>query len=96
MAIGSWTLPGVYPGMEQLRWNAADYDYTDPCTLLTLPEVFFGVTTFGGLPAFQVTTGVPGFPLPPTFIDQANSLRVFGGPVMNESFHSDHILNLNL
>jgi hypothetical protein len=95
MGIGSWTIPGVYPGVERLRWNVADYDYTDPCTGVLVPEVFFGVTTFDGYPAFQVLTGVPGGPLPPHFIDQANSLRMFGGTVMNEPFFSDHILNLN-
>jgi hypothetical protein len=96
MGIGSWTIPGVFPGVERLRWNVADYDYLDPCTLLTRQEVFFGVTTFDGYPAFQVLTGAPGLPLPPIFIDQANSLLVFGGTTMNEPFVSDHILNLNM
>ena len=46
--------------------------------------------------AFQVLTGMPGLPLPPIFIDQENSLRLFAGTTMNEPFVSDHILNLNM
>lgn len=95
MGVGTWTLPGTYPGPEALRWNAGSYDYTDPCTGAVRPEVFYGVTTLGGYPATQVLTGVPGLPLPLTFIDQANSIRPGGAPLMNVVFRSDHILNLN-
>ena len=46
--------------------------------------------------ALQVLTMGPGLPLPLTFIDQANSLRLTPGvTVMNIPFFSDHILNLN-
>ena len=94
MSIGSWTIPGAYPGLEDLRWSAGSYDYTDPCTGAVRPEVFFGVTTLGGYPATQILGG-PGLPLPLTFIDQANSIRKGGGTVMNVAYLSDHILNLN-
>jgi hypothetical protein len=94
MGIGSWTIPGTYPGPEDLRWNAGGYDYLDPCTGALRPEVFFGVTTLGGYPAVQVTSG-PGLPLPPIFIDQANSLSLTGATLMNVPYVSDHILNLN-
>lgn len=95
MGLGSWTIPGTYPGVEDLRWSAGAYDYTDPCTGAVRPEVFFGVTTLGGYPATQVLTGAPGLPLPLIFIDQANSIRTGGAPLMNVVFRSDHILNLN-
>lgn len=95
MAVGSWTLPGMYPGVEDLRWNAGNYDYTDPCTGVVQPEVFYGVTTLGGYPAVQVNTGAPGLPLPPIFIDQANSVIANGPPIMNVPYVSDRILNLN-
>ncbi len=100
MAIGSWTVATAYPGLEDLRWNTGGYDYLDPCAPIPpVPEVFFGVTTIGGDPAVQVTSGGPGLSLPPFFIDQANSKRlaggVLGGTVMNVPYLSDHILNLN-
>ena len=94
MGIGSWTLGGIYPGMEDLRWNVGGYDYTDPCTGVVMPEVFYGVTTLGGYPAMQVTTMGPLMPLPLTFIDQSNSLGGIG-TVMNIPYVSDHVLNLN-
>ena len=98
MGIGSWTLPGVFPGVEAVRWNAGGYDYFDPCTGLLRQEVFFGATTLGGYPATQLLSGVPAIPLPPTFIDQSNSLvppSGVGGTTMNVPYVSDHILNLN-
>jgi hypothetical protein len=99
MGIGSWTFPATYPGVEDLRWNTGGHDYVDPCTGVVQPEVFFGVTTIGGDPAFELTSGGPGAPLPPFFIDQANSERfaggVLSGTVMNVPYASDHILSLN-
>lgn len=95
MSIGSWTVPGTYPGVEDLRWNVGNYDYADPCTGAVLPEVFFGVTTLGGYPALQMlTVGFPA-PLPLTFIDQGSSIRAGGGPVMNLPYLTNHVLNLN-
>jgi hypothetical protein len=96
MGIGAWTLGGIYPGMENLRWNAGGYDYLDPCPPALRREVFFGVTTIGGYPARQLLAGGPAGPLPLTFIDQSNSLTPpGGGTVMNVPYVSDHILNLN-
>ena len=95
MGIGSWTVPGTYPGVEDLRWNAAGYDVTDPCTGALLQQVFFGVTTRGGYPAMQILSGGIGLPLPPIFIDQASSVRLGGGPLMNIPYASDRVLNLN-
>lgn len=97
MGIGSWTIPATFPGVEAVRWNAGNYNYTDGCTGAVQNEVFFGATTIGGYPAMQITLPptVPAI-LPPTFIDQSNSLRPPGvGTVMNMPFISDHILNLN-
>jgi hypothetical protein len=88
-------VPGTYPGVERLRWNAGGYDYGDPCIGVLDREVFFGVTTLDGYDAFQLLTVGPGLPLPKTFIDQANSLRTDGSTVMNVPYVSDHILNLN-
>ncbi|MSR62945.1 MAG: hypothetical protein EXS08_10925 [Planctomycetes bacterium] len=95
MGLGSWTIPGIFPGVEVLRWNTGGYDYTDACTAAPRREVFFGATTIGGYPAFQLLAGGPGAPLPLTFIDQGNSLRVGFGTTMNVPYVSDHILNLN-
>jgi hypothetical protein len=94
MGIGAWTIPGMYPGAENLRWNAGGYDYRDACTGVLQVEVFFGVTTIGGFPATQLLAGGPAGPLPLTFIDQSNSRRN-AGTVMNVPYFSDHILNLN-
>ena len=95
MGIGSWTDPLRYPGLEDLRWNCGGYDYFDPCFGATRQEVFFGVSTIRGWQAFSVNNvGVP-FPLPLTFVDQANSKRASGATKMNTKFISDHILNLN-
>lgn len=95
MGIGTWTIPGVYPGVENLRWNTGNYDYTEGCTGLLRNEMFYGVTTLGGYPALELTSAGPGAPLPLTFIDQANAIRTGGGVVMNVPFVSDHVLNLN-
>jgi hypothetical protein len=94
MGIGSWTDLTTYPGVEQLRWSTGGYDYFDPCVGLTRQEVFFGVTTIGGWFASQITSFGVGLPLPPTFVDQANSLRG-GATTMNVPYVSDHIINLN-
>ncbi len=95
MGIGSWTDPTKYPGLESLRWNAGGYDYFDPCTGVTRREVFFGVTTLRGYPAIQLLCPGPAAALPPTFIDQSNSLTTTGATIMNVPYVSDHILNLN-
>jgi hypothetical protein len=94
--IGRWTNPNKYPGVESLRWNAGGYDYADPCTGATGPEVFFGVSTIGGFAARQIlTVGIPSA-LPPIFVDQSNSVDpVTELPVMNLPYTSNKILNLN-
>jgi len=95
MGIGSWTDPTVYPGVEELRWNVGGHDYDDPCTGITTQEVFYGVTTFGGNPAFQMLTTGVGPLLDRVFIDRSNALRS-GATVMNVPYRSDHFMNLNL
>ena len=55
--------------------------------------MFFGVSTLEGYFATSINSTEAGLPLPPTFIDQANSLRA-GGTIMNVPYRSDHILNL--
>jgi hypothetical protein len=96
MGIGTWTIPGVYPGVEALRWNTGGYTYTDPCAGVT-QEVFFGVTTIGGYLALQLPSIGPGLPLPLTFIDQSNSLRPMmpNGTIMNVPYVSNHFIDLN-
>jgi hypothetical protein len=100
MSIGSWTDLNVYPGVEDVRWTIAEYDYFEPCTNDIRQEIFHGVTTLGGYEAWNVSLekfGNPGFWtefLPTIFIDQSNALR--GNQTsMNLPFRSDHILNLN-
>lgn len=94
MGLGAWTDPTRYPGFEQLRWNAGGYGYFEPCTGVTAPEVFYGVTTVGGFQAFIIDASGVLISLPPGFIDQANSKRN-GVTRMNTVYESDHILNLN-
>jgi hypothetical protein len=97
MAIGSWTLAGIYPGTERLRWNTGFYVYNDACTGVTTTEHFFGVTTMGGFVAHQyLSTGI-GATLPLTFVDQASSkLLPAGTTVRNIPYLSDHVFSLNL
>jgi hypothetical protein len=95
MGIGSWTNPAAYPGLQALRWNVAGYDYFDACTGAIQHEIFYGVTTIGGYPATQLSGGLPTVPLPPIFIDQANSVNAGGATTMNQPFNSRHIINLN-
>jgi hypothetical protein len=95
MNIGTWTVPGVYPGVESLRWNAGNYDDTDPCTGVVRNAAWFGVTTIGGDPATQVVASGAGAPLPPIFIDQGTSIRTGGATVMNIPYRTDFVLNLN-
>lgn len=97
MGIGSWTDPTTYPGVEALRWSCGGYDYFEACLGTVRQEVFYGVTTIGGFPARQITASGPGLPLPPAFVDQANSLKTADNftTTMNTPFASDHVLNLN-
>jgi len=95
MGLGSWTNPNAYPGVQALRWNVGGYDYLDPCVGIPRHEIFYGVTTIGGYPATQLVGGMPGGPLPPIFIDQANSQLSTGATIMNVPFTSLHVLNLN-
>jgi hypothetical protein len=95
MRIGTWTLPGVYPGIEDLRWNVGNYDDVDACTGVTRNAVYFGVTTLGGDPAFQITSAGIGAPLPLIFIDQGTSVAPGGVPLMNIPYRTDFLLNLN-
>lgn len=97
MGIGSWTLPGVYPGVERLRWTTGNYTQTDACTGVTTNEVYFGVSTFQGWPANQyLSTGIAG-PLLPTFVDQSNSKLFPGGTsTRNIPYKSDQVFSLNL
>jgi hypothetical protein len=95
MSIGSWTLPGSYPGEEDLRWNMGGYRYDD-CTGITAGEVFYGVTTMNGYPALQLLTSGVGTTLPLTFVDQGNSVRYpTYTTTMNVPYLTNHILNLN-
>lgn len=95
MSIGRWTNAAVFPGVEDLRFNVADYTDTDPCTGAVTQKAFFGVTTFGGFPAAQLLSTGPGGALPPNFLDQASSVRLGGGPILNVTSFSDQVLNLN-
>jgi hypothetical protein len=95
MAIGHWTNPAAYPGLQSLRWSVGGYDVSDPCLGSVQHELYFGVTTLGGNPAFQVLSSGVGAPLPPTFIDQASSVNAAGTLVMNVPFVSWRILNFN-
>jgi len=97
VSIGSWTLAGVYPGIEEVRWTTSDLLWTEGCTTITSFDPFYGVTTAGGDPAWQIdVTGVVT-PLGSIFIDHANSIRPGPNtPVRNVPFRSYHILNLNL
>jgi hypothetical protein len=97
MGIGAWTNPNVYPGPQPLRWNFGFYDTFDACTGVTDQEIFFGVTTFKGFQAFEITSAGIGAPLPATFVDQVNSMQFPGGVVIeNLPFRSDKVLNLNV
>lgn len=95
--LGTWTVPGTYPGVETLRWTAGGYNWGDPCVGIPSNEVFFGVTTLGGWPARQVPTAVdPGTTLGLTFVDQGNSVMGLAGTTtMNKPYRSTHIINLN-
>jgi len=94
--VGMWTNPNVFPGVEEVRWNCNEGQYTD-CVSLTRNEYYFGVTTTGGFPAYTLNAMTPPVPLPPTFIDQANSVQLPANvAVRNTVYKSDHVLNLNL
>jgi len=95
MGIGSWTLPGVYTGVEDLRWNVGAYADVDPCTGVTRNAIFYGVTTLGGYGAVDLMSGGLGAPLPLIFIDQADSISTPGTGVANVPFRSEIVLNLN-
>jgi hypothetical protein len=97
MGIGTWTIPGTYPGIEAVRWNAGDYTVTDGCTGAAQQEIYFGATTIGGYFASSVNAGGLVAILPLTFIDQSNALRLPAGVglTMNLPYISDRFLNLN-
>lgn len=95
-AVGTWTNPGVFPGVEEVRWNCNEAQYTD-CTGVSRMEYYFGATTAGGFPAFSFPTSSPSAPLPQTFIDQGNSVILPANiATQNRPYRTDHILNLNI
>lgn len=98
MNVGTWTIGGMFPGVESLRWNVGGYDYGDPCVPQLRQEVFYGVTTFGGYPANQLLSTGVGAALPPIFLDQSNSVVPPAGlaTIMNVPYVSDHFIMLNL
>jgi hypothetical protein len=94
--IGAWSNPAVFPGVEEVRWNAGEELFVD-CTGVGRQEPYFGVTTHNGYPAFTINASTPPMPLPTMFIDQANSVLLPAGvAIRNVPFRSDHVLNLNL
>jgi hypothetical protein len=95
MGIGSWTIPGTFPGVEAVRWTAGQYDQLDPCLGFLRREIYHGATTIGGYPATQLLVSGPTVPLPLTFIDQSNSVRPTTGLIMNVPYISDRFLGLN-
>ena len=95
MGIGRWTNPNAYPGTELLRYNVSDYTVLDGCSGVTQHEYAFGVTTMDGFAAFQLTANGIGGQLPPVFIDQVNSMRKIGGPLLNVPSHASRVINLN-
>jgi len=97
VAIGTWTNPNVYPGVEELRWSTSTLRWFETCTGAQQIEYFFGATTTGGYPAFVPGTSGLIVPLPPMFVDQSNSkFSTANVSTRNIPFRSDHILNLNL
>jgi hypothetical protein len=96
MGIGNWTNPLVYPGQEVVRWTVGGYDDFAPCLVTSRPQVFYGASTIGGFPAFEIYAGGVGQALPSTFVDQCDSLQPqTQAVIMNVRFISDHVLNLN-
>ncbi len=95
--IGSWTIPTVYPGVEEVRYNTNEGQWVE-CTGAGRQEYYFGVTTAGGFPAFSFNgASTPPMPLPQTFVDQCNSVLLPANvATRNEPFYSDHIVNVNL
>lgn len=94
--VGMWTNPGVFPGVEELRWNCNEAQYT-ACTGVSRQEYFFGVTTAGGFPPFSFNAASPSAPLPNVFVDQGNSVILPANiATRNRPYRSDHVLNLNL
>jgi hypothetical protein len=95
--IGQWTNPTTFPGVEEVRWNSNEGQWTE-CSGVGRQEYYFGVTTSGGFPAWSFNSAsTPSVPLPQTFIDQSNSMLLPASlNTRNEPFRSDHIVNLNL
>lgn len=63
--IGSWTNPGVYPGLQDVSFGFGEMAVGDGCTGATTNEWFEGALTFGGFFAVDIQ----GLPLGPQFID---------------------------
>ena len=94
-AIGQWTNPTAYPGVEEVRWNCSEEQWID-CSGVGRQEYYYGVTTIGGEPAYSFNVSFPSAPLGLTFIDQSNSALLPGGTATrNRPFRSDHVFNLN-
>lgn len=99
MGIGAWTNPLTFPGQEELRWSAGNYDYLEGCSGVLKNELFFGATTTGGYPANEIDPTNPsmvGPPLLPTFVDQGNAVMGAAAlPAANVPYRTEHVLNLN-
>jgi hypothetical protein len=93
--VGQWTNPGVFPGVEEVRWNCNEGQWLD-CNGVARQEFYFGVTTAGGFSPFSLPTSTPPMPLPTTFVDQSNSMILPANiATRNRIYRSDHIINLN-
>lgn len=94
--VGMWTNPAVFPGVEEVRWNCNEGQWTD-CFGTGRQEYSFGVTTHNGFQAFSIDANNPSVPLGTMFIDQGNSVLLPAGTATrNRPYRTDHIVNLNL
>lgn len=96
-SIGSWTLPGTFPGVEQLRIDHALCDVEQECPQTFVgTQWFFGVRTDGGFAGSDLTRFGVGVPLDPEYVDMGNA-KVYPGfaTTTNVRYVSDIIIAIN-
>ncbi len=91
--IGSWIVPGTFPGQEDLNIDMGNIEYQDGCTGTFSTEFFEGVTTIGGYPSVTygaVPLGRQAIDLGSSNRNPANLVRQVGRPHVTQ-----YLLNLN-
>lgn len=97
-SIGSWTDPGVYPGVETLHLQQGFFQYTEGCAGDMFRYFCKGAHTQGGYETFKFV-GTSLVPVSDRFIDLGSAIPLSGDtstPAVGRRYISDRMMYLNV